>query len=60
MSVFKDFYQADFARIVRDLETELDSEYPDWQRVLSKADDLTNLALFALKQEKTNGLVGQG
>ena len=54
MSEFKDFWQADLGRIVRDLEAELSAGYPDWERVLLKADDLTALALAALKSARNN------
>ncbi len=45
MSEFRDFWQADLGRLIRDLEGELSARYPDWERVLLKADDLTALAL---------------
>ena len=51
MGEFKDFYHADLGRIVRDLETEL-QEYPDWERILRKADDLIALAIAALGHRK--------
>ena len=51
MSHYLDFYHADLGRIVRDLETELNSCYPDWQRILAKADDLIALALAAKKDK---------
>ncbi len=49
VSEFKDFWQADLGRIVRELEKELTEGYPDWDRILLKADDLTALALTAIK-----------
>lgn len=55
MSEFRDFWQADLERLIRDLEAELSAGYPDWERVLLKADDLTALALAALKGAKSNG-----
>ncbi|MDD4987188.1 MAG: hypothetical protein PHQ43_15735 [Dehalococcoidales bacterium] len=55
MSEYKDFWQADLGRIIRDLETELSGGYPDWERVLLKADDLTALALAAFKSAQGSG-----
>lgn len=49
MNEFKDFWQAELGCVVRELDAELSSGYPDWIRVLLKADDLTALALSALK-----------
>ena len=43
------FRHAELGRIIRDLEAELSDGHPDWERVLLKADDLTTLALAALK-----------
>jgi hypothetical protein len=59
MSHYLDFYHADLGRIVRDLDTELNSYYPDWQRVLRKADDLTALALAALKAANQSTVVSR-
>ncbi|MDD4984938.1 MAG: hypothetical protein PHQ43_03975 [Dehalococcoidales bacterium] len=49
VSESNDFWQADLGRIVGELDKELSTGYPDWERVLLKADDLTALALAAIK-----------
>jgi hypothetical protein len=54
MSGFKDFWHADLDRILRDIEEESSSGYPDWGHVLLEADDLIALALAALESTTSN------